>query len=375
MQEEIFQDFIQERNLSDSTSRLYKAALSDYSKFHNMTLQELIDEADQEEEDMVRAKKRKIKKRLISYRSHKIKNKTPYNTLTVYFAYVKTFYRHNDVEIPYLPRASLKKEFHERYTDIPTREDIQQALESTKNLQHKALILFMSSSGTAAAETLALTVHEFIKATSEYHNSHKIHDVIQDLENRKDIIPIFDMVRKKTNYPYYTCCSPEAVQYIIRYLKSRKELTNDSKLFEIKNTHSMLSVFIRLNEINNFGKVGHGNFFHSHALRKFHATTIGNRDLVNALQGRKPDSTTGAYFKDKPERLREEYIKIVHKLTIGKTETFTLKSKEFLKLENENRSIKENQEKIEKTLEDLVRFAKQDPDKFAEYVKKTIPDK
>lgn len=338
MQELIFKKFIISRNLSSSSQRLYKAALTDYSQFNKMSLQELIDEADQEEENNIRAKKRKIKERLINYRIHKIETKTPYNTLNSYFSCVKTFYRHNEIEIPYMPHANIKKEFHERYSDIPTKKDIEQVLNSTKNLQHKAIILFMSSSGSAAAETLSLTIQNFIKATNEYHHSYDIQNVIKDLERRKDVVPIFEMVRKKTDYPYYTCCSPEAVQSIITYLKTRSNLKNEDKLFEIKHSRSIALAFIRLNNINQFGKVGHGNFFHSHALRKFHATTIGNRDLVNALQGRKPDNTTGAYFKDNPNRLKEEYVKVLPKITIGKTETFNLKSKEYLKLERENQS-------------------------------------
>jgi len=104
---------------------------------------------------------------------------------------------------------------HERYSDIPTIDDIRQVIESTSNLKHKAVILFMSSSGSAMNETTSLTVQDFIDATKDYHNSTNINDVLDELEGQKDVIPIFELVRAKTNYFYYTCCSPEATMAIV----------------------------------------------------------------------------------------------------------------------------------------------------------------
>lgn len=156
------------------------------------------------------------------------------NTIKSYFTKIKTVYNHFEIEIPYIPPMNLNEKEHERFSDIPTRQHIKDALEATNNLKYKALILFMSSSGTTLNETLKITIEDFIKATYKYHTHKHIEDIIKILEKREDVIPLFEMVRSKTNYPYYTCCSPEAVSMILRYLKTRENLKNVDKLFETK---------------------------------------------------------------------------------------------------------------------------------------------
>ena len=45
-----FQQFIEERNLSKATVKQYRATLRQYCKFNSMTLDQLLEEADNEEE-------------------------------------------------------------------------------------------------------------------------------------------------------------------------------------------------------------------------------------------------------------------------------------------------------------------------------------
>jgi hypothetical protein len=333
-----FNEFCTDRNLSETSITHYKWALQKYSVLNNMTLTELIKEADAEEEKGIRLKNREISKRLKNFRSHLIKNDASSNTIQGYFTKIKTFYRHFGIEIPYIPPAKMPTGRHERYRDIPTIDDIKQVLESTGNLKHKAIILFMSSSGSARNETTHITVQDFIDATKDYHDSTDIKDVLDELEGQKDVIPIFEIVRAKTSYLYYTCCSPEATIAIIKYLKSRPVLKNDDKLFDVNNS-GLKAIFNRLNDNNKFGKKGHQNFFHSHALRKFHATTIEDVDLANALQGRKSNPIKEAYFKKNPKRLRERYIPHLNKLMINRVETFNVASEEYQELKKQ---FKEN---------------------------------
>ena len=57
----------------------------------------------------------------------------------------------------------------------------------------------MSSSGTAKAETLSLTVRQFIDGTSEYHNGGTIDNILNVLEKRNNVVPIFYLKRIKTD--------------------------------------------------------------------------------------------------------------------------------------------------------------------------------
>lgn len=337
------EEFIQDRNLSSESKRDYSAAVKSYTEFNKMTLAELINEADTEEDENIRMKKRKIKKKLKNYRNYLLNEKKySINTIKSYFTKIKTIYNHFKIEIPYIPPMNLNETIHERFTDIPTKKNIKDALEATNNLKYKALILFMSSSGSAMHETLSITIQDFIKATSEYHSHTHIEDVLNHLSKKKDVIPLFEMIRSKTNYPYYTCCSPEAVESILRYLKTRKKLKKDDKLFNITKTRAFM-FFKQINDKLGWGKVKNYIFFHSHALRKFHATMIEETGLANALQGRKPDPITGAYFKVNPKRIKEKYTQYLPKLTINETKVNILNDEGYKKLEK-----LENELKIEK---------------------------
>lgn len=90
-------------------------------------------------------------------------------------------------------------------------------------------------------------------------------------------------------------------------------------------------------------------------LRKFHASTLYNDgmslDKVNDLQGKSKNSTDEVYFMTNPADLKQEYIQHLPVLSISKeVEKITVKSPEFLKLEN---TIVEKDEKI-KDYEKLI---------------------
>lgn len=340
----LFIEFCQDRNLSHNSQKAYHNAIKDYMVYHNLSLEELINEADLEEENKVRAKNRKIIRRLKSYRNHKIQTNTAPNTIKDYYSKIKTFYRHFGIEIPYIPPTNIPVHRHEKYSDIPTIDHIRTVFESTNNLKHKAIILFMASSGTATNEVTHLRVIDFLEAAKEYYTSKEIPEILLELEKTKNMVPIFELIRIKTKYLYYTCCSPEATKMIIKYLKTRSDLQPEDSLFNISN-NGVIQFFSRLNDINNYPRLGEIRFFHAHALRKFHATQIEDIGLANALQGRKSNSIIESYFKKNPERLRERYLEHLNKLMINRVETFNIKSTEFLRLEKDNK-IKEERLRV-----------------------------
>ena len=322
-----------------------------------MNLKNLIDEADLEEEMGLRVKNRTIKKRLEEYRIYKINSESSSGTMKRYFQLVKTFYRHHEITIPYIPPIQIKKDYHEKYEDIPKIEHLKKAIDTTDNLMEKAIILFMSSSGTAKNETLNLTINDFINATEEYHSNGNIKEIIEEiytkkLSNYSEIIPLFELVRIKTDYHYYTCCSDEATEIILKYLKTRKKLQYDSKLFEI-NREEFNKFFKRINDSNNWGKTGFFGFFHSHALRKFHATVIEDKSLVDALQGRKRDLITESYYKQNPKRIKQLYLEVVHKLRIFKRNDLPVSN--CRKLKKENKILQERLTILEWKIEEILK--------------------
>ena len=126
-------------------------------------------------------------------------------------------------------------------------------------------------------------------------------------------------------------------------------------------TSNVTMMFIELNNILKLGKRGTYNRLRSHMLRKFHASQLYNDgmslDEVDALQGRRKDTTHTAYFIENPKKLKEKYIEHLDCLTINlDVNQLDIKSPEFVKLENENSSLRTELSKMDEIMERLTRL-------------------
>ena len=121
-QENILKEMKMLYNWTDGTYKTYTSALTSYTEYHHMNMQELINEAEIEEETINKTSKRTIKKRLINYRLHLQEEKQfSKNTIKMYLAMIKKIYRHHDIQIPTLP--PIKVINNETFEDIPTTEE------------------------------------------------------------------------------------------------------------------------------------------------------------------------------------------------------------------------------------------------------------
>lgn len=336
--EEILNDFVKTRNLKPITKKAYRASIKLYTTFHEMSLQELLEEAEKEEDERKPWKRRKLKKRLITFRSflteHYLKNYVK-NT----FSRILTIYKHYEIEIHDLPQLSQKNYNQSEpisFKDLPDREIIAIAYEISNPVM-RAILLFMSSSGCARRETLNLTIQDFIDATSEYHHKNDIYEVLNILKEYDDVVPTFKLKRSKTGKWYYTFCTPEATTEIIKYLlQLEKPLTPETQLFQIHQS-TFSTKFINMNIMMQLGKKGTYNRLRSHMLRKFHASNLKNDGMdkydINSIQGKGLSSTDEAYFLDDPDKLREKYIQHMSCLMINsEINQIDIESPEFKKL-------------------------------------------
>ena len=316
IKDNLFMAFCSNHNIKDSTIKSYRSAILKYESFHKIVMRDLIDEAIIDEESAVPLKNRRIKMRLLDFRAFLLDSDLSVGTVRTYLSRIRTFYRHFEVELPYLNGIGLDEEYLSSYGDLPKKCDIRRACEIS-SLDFKALILFMSSSGCAKAETLSLTVGDFIKATEDYHSGGAIDDVLHSLENRKDIVPTFYLKRVKTNKFYHAFCSPEATCHIVKSLLSRGSLSLEDKLFDFTDS-SLIYNFKKVNDKCGFGFVGRYRLFRSHALRKYHASNIGlSADYIDALQGRARTKVHEAYIKTNPKKLKEIYISAMHNVMVS----------------------------------------------------------
>ena len=323
--DEILERFFHERNSSPSTITTYTRVVGIYEKFTNETLPNLLNIADDEEYHNIRWKNTDTRRYIINFREY-LYGKYNVSTAKLYLTAIITIYRHFEITIPPLPYYSTK---HARRTEplLPEQlldRDILRECITISSPVVKSLILFMSSSGVSRIDVLNLTIEDYLEATKDYH-SHQdsVKYAIREMrDNPEPIIPEFHLTRQKTGQQYVTFCSHEAVKSINAYLLTRTEILHRNQpLFKIHERY-FNTIFERLNEHFQLGKVGNWNRIRSHMLRKYHASQLAEAgmttDHINLLQGRKiPGIAHETYIRIKPETLREEYIQALPYLVIS----------------------------------------------------------
>lgn len=346
MDNELIEEIHIMKNHSEGTEKLYRHAVKRYTEFCGMSLKELLDEAEAEEDAGIKWKKRKLKRRLLTYRQYLLDN-FALNTIKAVFGPILVIYRYYEIEIFQLPPINTKAANTSppiQYEDLPDKEIIRKAVDVATPTM-KPIIYFMSSSGCARQEVLNLKIGDYIEALGDYTDEENIFDIIKDLGDCEGVVPTFHIRRQKTGKHFVTFCSPEAVLAINNYLMWRIDALHDHRrLFKVEHNYFSHG-FGLINDRLKLGKVGPYNRFRSHMLRKFHASALYNDGMslekVNELQGKAKNRTDSAYFMANPEDLKFEYIQHLPALTLGKeVERITVKSPEFLKMEKENAEYK-----------------------------------
>lgn len=360
-------EYVESRGLKPLTLRSLRYVLNHYSNFQQMTLHDLIMEADQEEEDGIRWKRRTLKKRLIHYMNYCTQN-MEYSAAKSYVSKVKGFYNHHEIEIGKLPRWNPKNaKIHPpiKPDDLPTKEIIRQALEISSPLM-KAIILTLVSTGMSRADLLRLKVEDFLTSTYQYHQKSTIQEAIPVLLKMDDIIPVLENQRVKNNKYYVTFMTPEAVTEICNYLLIRDKRNHkyhrplikpEDKLFKISDT-TYGDKFVEINNALGLGRKGTYNRFRSHMLRKYHATQLEKhgmqREHVRTLQGKSNSKVDEAYFYIDTETLREEYIQAMEGLLIyTEVKTIDTYSEEYLELKKQNEHYKNNLDELWEELNNM----------------------
>lgn len=318
----MFNQFCKERDVRQSTIKGYETAIKSYTDFHEMSLNDLLKEAI-DEEKIKDKRERNLRARLIDYRTY-LMDCGIYSreTVKLYIKRILTIYRHFQVELPKLPPLCKTLEYEISYFDLPNKKQIKMALKKA-DLQMQAVILFMTSSGTSLSDVANLTVDDFIAATLEYHNhiNHKNEDIpliIEKLHNNpREIIPTFYIKRQKTNKHYFTFCSSEASDKIIQYLRNKHDINGEDLLFGL-NRRKIRDRLAKINDKLGFGFKGKSRFFTAHTLRKFHASNIGlTEEYIDMLQGRSKDSVHASYIKTNPVTLRNVYLEAMDNVKIN----------------------------------------------------------
>lgn len=358
---ELMTRFHYERNHSQNSIKHYQRAIQVFEEYTGKTLSEILEIAEQEEQNNITWKNSTLKPLLINYRRHLYEHYTE-RTADSYLTKPMTVLRHYEITIPQLPYFShkhIQKPEPIYADDLPNREILQKAIMINGPLM-KGILSLMSSSGISRIDILKLTIKDWLNSTSDYHSmSNKVLDNILEMQNsRIDIIPTFYLTRAKTGQDYFTFSSPESVVYVNSYLWGREEkLTLEDKLFKVHPRYFNL-LFQRTNDMLRLGRVNNVSRLSPHMLRRFHATQLMksgmSTDKINVLQGRKNhDVANQSYIKYTPSHVKKEYMECLPYIVI---EPYERLRTELDLVKEENKFFKEKEEKINEMLERLERL-------------------
>lgn len=226
-------DWLQRAKAKKNTQESYLVGLQFYTEFTGMTPIELIEEAEDEIDAHVRARKQKINQYMSDFRFWlEAKGKPEYKemiekkgwleskswlnfeewlnskslapfTIESRVRSAKSFYKYNGIIYQELERRNCNPIPLEANNGIPTKEEIREILKVCDPLE-RAIVLVGASSGLASNEIINLKLKDFKEGYCE-----------------EDGITTLKLLRQKTNYHFVTFLTKEATEAVRDYLKYR----------------------------------------------------------------------------------------------------------------------------------------------------------
>lgn len=357
-----FQDFCEIRDLAPSTRRLYEIALTKYVTFVGKNLDELIKEAEDEEDEGIRMNRRKVKKYLTTFKMDLKKRDYTDSYIKQTMILVRSYYNENDI---ILPREQRKRRIDRKrmsIDDLPTMGEIQQFMLYAMPI-YRSMATIMLSSGMSRAEIASLTFEHLYKAIPLDRYPKTLENLIDELENHQDTILFWKIMRIKTRNPYFTFTSPEATLNLITYLKELYRLHPEynpeptDQLFRTRgNPITVKGISLMFNKINKkagLRTVNGKSLVRPHSLRKYFATTLEKNKMPHLstrwLMGHTLDATTESYFMADPETLRYDYTEVLDQIQTNEVQTVYVN--QFATV---TQRLDEMEDKIEKEIEEKL---------------------
>lgn len=394
--------FFQKRSyLSPGTKKRYISHIKNYCNFLGYSVQEFIEEANQEQISYINennqiitpdVEQTNLKFYLDSFQEYCLQNMSA-STVESGISTVRAVYTslgHN-LQLPKRKHVSVPISSNSRLT----REKIQKVLKLC-NKKYVALIVLMASTGMRISDAIKLTIMDWLHAI----NQKNLQEALQNEESVIGYFEFYPMKTKKSNILCQTFNTPESNEYIKEYLKERifkgKELTEDSQLFEFNiNSPATVNKYFALRnqklydeEVNELkrekeaGLLTETEFeekknniskFHPHGLRKYFITMVGNYcenlKVAARFAGHTlPEATDQNYIRFQKEELLHHYLKVIKYLSFDEEVKITEITSEDIREFNEMKqkiidkdselkaelaSLRRQQEELKKKYDDL----------------------
>lgn len=341
--EDYLKEMAQAKSWTQQTIHSKKATIKQYTQYHNMTLEQLLDEAYIDEDNHTPYHRLKIRNRIQTFINHLQNTGKSYNTIKNRYNTIISFYKFYSIKTPDINLPSGKQFTNNPsqqlgYEDIITKQEIRKACDIA-DLHIKSILLVGASSGTAVKEIDSLTIRHFTQGTQEYHHQQPedynteheyIQEVLNTLQNHQGlIITQLNIIRSKVAKPYTTFINDEASRSIIQYLQHKiynnYTLHLDDQLLKC-NSNTRLKLE-KLNKQLGYGKAGRYSKLSMHMIRRYFATTMSNPsndelddimpdEYIDLFEGRSKSNMNKVYIKKDPFQLKKIYMKYMHKVQI-----------------------------------------------------------
>ena len=356
-------------NLSTNSIKGYKQAINKYEAFHGKSIEELIDEALEEQTNQVPPHLLKIIDRLEDFQRSLIEANFTVGTIKLHMTLIRTIYTKNRIVIPYIEPVNVKqcrKRDYIEFKDILTKDEIRCCLNHLR-LPAQARALAIAQGGLSNEECEHLTTRTFIDELYKYH---QCDDDVQALEWLADpnnpVIWITKLIRQKTKKPFYAILGGECINKIAEAKLYELELPKNKGVIPDKllnvNKHSFTRACAKVNDKCGLGLVAEESKFRSHMLRKFYATYIRGSVLtyeehsrisnaeIDEMQGRGKTNVQDTYIKSNPLEQKLIYAKVINNVSLYTEYTYEITDDDVLIFKVDQLS---KNKKLEKKVESL----------------------
>lgn len=322
-------------NNSLSTQKGYFQTVRKYERFHGMSIEELVLEALDEQENHVPMHRLKVIDRIEDFQSYLYESNLVLGTITNHITKIKSIYTKNRVNLPYIEPLNThkcKKRDTIEFSDILTKNELKKVLPHMR-LPVRARAMAMIQGGLSNEECEHLTTRAFIDELYKYHQCDDDLDALEWLaDDNNPVIWVTKTRRIKTGKPYYVLIGAEAVNTIASAKLYEYDLPSNNHTMSDKllNVHksTMNRICSKLNNKFNLGKAGDSYRLRPHMLRKFHATYIRGSALtyeenvrisnsqIDEMQGRGKTSVQDTYIKSNPLEQKLIYAKVMNNVSL-----------------------------------------------------------
>ncbi|BDZ68554.1 site-specific integrase [Methanobacterium ferruginis] len=350
--ETLIKTFFSGNSYAKNTQTLYTLALTKYSQYHKLTLEELLTEAETEEDQGVRKRRRKIGTRITEFKSAlEYMQKSP-STIKSYTNAIRSFYDYYDVTPPKIKFKNGSIGLEKNYGRLLKQEDIRKMCDAG-DTRARAIIYTLALTGLSQAELRRIKIYQLLSAATEVlerpvKSVEEFIDLEEELNN--EILTLY-ITREKVHHRYFTFLPPEATRQIIAYLRERVNSENE-KLHPSKyHNNGLLFLSVSGNPLSNYAlrilivRCGRYAGFEStsenraysywrgHALRKYFISTFKNKtgegELAEWLAGHKPRFTDETYWYKDIDDLKEKYMAALEYLSIENTRVKDIETKDY----------------------------------------------